>query len=501
LNLDPQHYDSVPTYDLLGAAARGRIGIDHRFLRAILDRREKAVPDLVRFAAEDHADDPLNLEEELISIFRHLDAPEAIDFYLKLVREDPEQVSDELVDALVKVGRPALDPLLKLYEELGEENSGDVAFLLAALRLRDARVLQILTDRLEYDLSDAAICMDMYGDPAAIPALERALEELPQSEAQLRNELGSAIEALRQPKDAPIEPPEPFDIWGLYPEKASPAFDVLTEQERLDMFDSPSPELREEAVGSFFNTELPEKVKARLIQLAKNDPEPKVRGRAWETLIDASDEPEIRRAMQAVVDNPAAPLDERAGAIVGLAGYADTPKVRKAIEDLYANPAGRAKALEAMWRSFDPVFSDYPPRHLEDADPETRRQAIWGVGQLGLTQSAPRLRTLFDDDELRADALYNYALAMPAQVSRGRVRGMLEKVDQLAGGLSPGETELVQMALDQRLSVNGMKPVFNEDLMPDGKEENEPLDASKIGRNDPCPCGSGKKYKKCCGAA
>lgn len=25
--------------------------------------------------------------------------------------------------------------------------------------------------------------------------------------------------------------------------------------------------------------------------------------------------------------------------------------------------------------------------------------------------------------------------------------------------------------------------------------------ASKVGRNDPCPCGTGKKYKKCCGAA
>ena len=23
--------------------------------------------------------------------------------------------------------------------------------------------------------------------------------------------------------------------------------------------------------------------------------------------------------------------------------------------------------------------------------------------------------------------------------------------------------------------------------------------AQKVGRNDPCPCGSGKKYKKCCG--
>jgi preprotein translocase subunit SecA len=22
---------------------------------------------------------------------------------------------------------------------------------------------------------------------------------------------------------------------------------------------------------------------------------------------------------------------------------------------------------------------------------------------------------------------------------------------------------------------------------------------SKVGRNDPCPCGSGKKYKRCCG--
>ncbi len=28
---------------------------------------------------------------------------------------------------------------------------------------------------------------------------------------------------------------------------------------------------------------------------------------------------------------------------------------------------------------------------------------------------------------------------------------------------------------------------------------NTPVKVIKIGRNDPCPCGSGKKYKKCCG--
>ena len=36
----------------------------------------------------------------------------------------------------------------------------------------------------------------------------------------------------------------------------------------------------------------------------------------------------------------------------------------------------------------------------------------------------------------------------------------------------------------------------------DGKiDTGEPYrrEAPKIGRNDPCPCGSGKKYKKCCG--
>ena len=33
----------------------------------------------------------------------------------------------------------------------------------------------------------------------------------------------------------------------------------------------------------------------------------------------------------------------------------------------------------------------------------------------------------------------------------------------------------------------------------DGSYENEPRRVKKVGRNDPCPCGSGKKYKNCCG--
>ena len=35
----------------------------------------------------------------------------------------------------------------------------------------------------------------------------------------------------------------------------------------------------------------------------------------------------------------------------------------------------------------------------------------------------------------------------------------------------------------------------------DGIMGQRPRTAPKVGRNEPCPCGSGKKYKKCCGAA
>ena len=33
------------------------------------------------------------------------------------------------------------------------------------------------------------------------------------------------------------------------------------------------------------------------------------------------------------------------------------------------------------------------------------------------------------------------------------------------------------------------------------KKAGQVVSAPKVGRNDPCPCGSGKKYKNCCGAA
>ena len=45
--------------------------------------------------------------------------------------------------------------------------------------------------------------------------------------------------------------------------------------------------------------------------------------------------------------------------------------------------------------------------------------------------------------------------------------------------------------------------IFDEDkkkaLYREAKKANTVIKGKKVGRNDPCPCGSGKKYKKCCG--
>ncbi len=55
-----------------------------------------------------------------------------------------------------------------------------------------------------------------------------------------------------------------------------------------------------------------------------------------------------------------------------------------------------------------------------------------------------------------------------------------------------GETEIKEQPRQQQL-------VYNRGT---GDEPRQPVHKDrKVGRNDPCPCGSGKKYKKCCGAA
>jgi hypothetical protein len=199
---------------------------------------------------------------------------------------------------------------------------------------------------------------------------------------------------------------------------------------------------------------------------------------------------------------------ERAGALLGLASDADKPPVRQYTERFYEAPETRAAALGAMWRSLDRGFGTFLLRHLEDSDAGVKQESIIGCGYLGVHEAANRLRKLFRDTDVRSDAIFAYALCVRSEISRGRVRGLLRTIEVAAGGFTESEEELVKVALDERLLLNGHKPVFYPERHAghvSAPDEPEPMDAppaaaAKAGRNDPCPCGSGKKYKKCCGA-
>ena len=131
--------------------------------------------------------------------------------------------------------------------------------------------------------------------------------------------------------------------------------------------------------------------------------------------------------------------------------------------------------------------------------------------------------------------IYEKLLSNPDEVVKGTVKELAEKYGQevltMIGFLDGiNESLLVEVPLDtveedtvvslafdkERLYKNMVaakadwlyelpqwKEIFSEEelkkLYKEQKESTTIRKAKKIGRNDPCPCGSGKKYKKCCG--
>jgi hypothetical protein len=96
-----------------------------------------------------------------------------------------------------------------------------------------------------------------------------------------------------------------------------------------------------------------------------------------------------------------------------------------------------------------------------------------------------------EQPDARAALLEHVArLDLPASVRAG--------VPRLCGGL------LSWLESEGRLSggrvlgafVAALAPAFEEAA--GGKAKPFVRPGARIGRNDPCPCGSGKKYKKCC---
>jgi uncharacterized protein len=143
---------------------------------------------------------------------------------------------------------------------------------------------------------------------------------------------------------------------------------------------------------------------------------------------------------------------------------------------------------------FDPFIVDTdrdPPVSEYDAvqSPVSRALLPWAAG-FQLAQE--RFRGLADrDDDAIASALARIYRHLPAETDQDRdVVDVLDREHPLAT-LDDGVEDLVHAVVDLW------------DLTREQRFHVEPVrrDGPKVGRNDPCPCGSGKKFKQCHGKA
>jgi len=137
---------------------------------------------------------------------------------------------------------------------------------------------------------------------------------------------------------------------------------------------------------------------------------------------------------------------------------------------------------------------------------------VWAMFDRGQDSTLPRLtqQNLTDADKVvtdelakidgLADKLPHERVAPPLAAAQPNIYGKLvellaEDVKENAMTAATASaivkpTEVVIEAFDAAL--DGRRP---------GERQGTIVAAAKVGRNDPCPCGSGKKYKKCHGEA
>ena len=154
--------------------------------------------------------------------------------------------------------------------------------------------------------------------------------------------------------------------------------------------------------------------------------------------------------------------------------------------------------VEDSW--FDPLILEFDEDHPRELPPEGEPDPLAGIGPVsqclmpwvaGFQHAAlcfPDLMEMPDDAVMSALARLHRHL--PAETNEEReVVATLEREQPLATlddaieDLVVTVADLYELTREQRYKVDTVK-----------------REAPKVGRNDPCPCGSGRKFKQCHGA-
>ncbi len=104
------------------------------------------------------------------------------------------------------------------------------------------------------------------------------------------------------------------------------------------------------------------------------------------------------------------------------------------------------------------------------------------------------------DDLKQGIRLRAYAQSDPVVAYKQESLNMFEEMIAAIQGETVRRLFSVQLRKDQEIKRERVAKGMVEGVGGDGsRPKRQPRKVVKIGRNDPCPCGSGKKYKVCCG--
>ena len=106
-----------------------------------------------------------------------------------------------------------------------------------------------------------------------------------------------------------------------------------------------------------------------------------------------------------------------------------------------------------------------------------------------------------DDMEELKRGMYLRSYAQKDPVVEYRIEGF-DMFDAMIESIREDTVKLmftIQLRTNQEPKREQVAKPAQEGFGSDGTIQNKPRSVKKVGRNDPCPCGSGKKYKKCCG--
>lgn len=456
----PSQYPDTPLRDLLHEAGRGRIGVDRALVQAILDRGAEAAAELAAYGLEQPEEDRIDLSVDLFHILRALRHPAALPFLIDLLHQDDGEAPDHIYEALGELGEAAVEPLLELREKAEGESRANMEFLLAGLGVKDERIQRILLERLETEPADAAINLSLYGDKDLIPAMAARIERMGEDDEDAKRELEYSMRNLEAPVVEDGHPP--YDVFENFEDVASPVWDVLDAEEIVEFLQHPDAGVRREAAEALIDEEPDDDLLDALLGAAETDTDPAVRGAAWQSLSEYWEEPGVAAKLREKMADRQAPMRERAGAAIAVATNELNPAVEAALRELYDNEETRAQAMRGMWRTFDKTFAPLFSKHLQDPVRAVQNEAITGVGYLGMVYESKQLEDMFDDPDLRERALFSYALCCAGDTTKSTAKKLYRKIADLAGGLDDEEKDVVETAIDTRLALHGLGPVFAE---------------------------------------